>query len=93
MLSETVSFGASSNSSVVSVVVVNDDVLENDEVFVMSMSVAIGQERVDLAPHNAIVSIINDDGMKIIYTSIIGDSYDWLMDNDSVLFLYNDLHF
>ena len=64
-LTETVSFEAFSNTSVVSVVIVNDDVLENEEVFVVSMSVATGQQRVDVS-QNATVSITSDDGMKIV---------------------------
>ena len=80
MLSETVSFGASNYTSVVSVVVVNDDVLENEEVFVVSLSEAIGQQRVDFAPHNATVSITNDDGttmsssleILLLVTAMIG---------------------
>lgn len=47
-----------------SVVVMNDDVLEYEEVFVVSLSEAIGQQRVDLVPQNATVSVISDDGMK-----------------------------
>jgi len=62
-LRETVVFGASSNTTVVSVVIVNDDVVENEEVFVVSMSVATGQQRVDVS-QNVTVSIISDDGMK-----------------------------
>jgi len=65
-LTETVSFEASSNTSVVSVVVVNDDVLENEEIFVVSMDVATGQQRVDVS-QNATVSIISDDGMLMYY--------------------------
>ena len=47
-----------------SVVVVNDDVLENEEVFFVSMRVATGQQRVEVS-HNATVSITSDDGMKL----------------------------
>ena len=63
-LRETVVFGASSNTTVVSVVIVNDDVVENEEVFVVSMSVATGQQRVDVS-QNTTVSITSDDGMEL----------------------------
>ena len=47
-----------------SIVIVNDDVVENEEVFVVSMSVATGQQRVDVS-QNATVSITSDDSMLI----------------------------
>ena len=62
LLSQSVSFEASSNASVVSIIVVNDDVLENEEVFIVSVNVFSGQQRVDLTLPNARVSITSDDG-------------------------------
>ena len=62
VLSETVSFGASSNTSVVSVAVVNDDVVENEEVFFVSMNVSSEQHRVDFTSQYARVLIISNDG-------------------------------
>lgn len=64
-MSETVLFGASSNSSNVSVVVVNDDVLENEEEFIVTITASPGQQRVDFTSQNARVFINSDDGMKM----------------------------
>ena len=47
-----------------SIAIVNDDVLEDDEVFVVSMSVASGQQRVDISSQSATVSITSDDGKR-----------------------------
>ena len=45
----------------VSIAIVNDTILENEEVFVVSTSVASGQQRVDISSQNATVSITSDD--------------------------------
>ena len=60
-LNGSVFIGASESSVTMSVVIVNDSLLEDREEFVVSVSLAFQQESVEISSHNTTIYITNED--------------------------------
>ena len=63
-VSQDLTFSQSSSRECVNVSIVNDDELENEEEFRMTLTT--GEDRVNLDPNTTTVRITDDDGEEII---------------------------
>ena len=63
-VSQDLTFSQSSSRECVNVSIVNDDELENEEEF--SLTLTTGEDRVNLDPDSSTILITDDDGKKIM---------------------------